>query len=159
MPTLVELATDVLSRQHRDNLFRHTSKNTTRQREQERNLLLGYCEQIEAQTNTIIDELNQLNEISIRTGAITVYLMKVKQYANKVTSNVSKLRSLASRLDSTTDDKDTNKISAEIVRLQADNDENKRKMIMYSTLVSAAGGLGADRTYKLLKKQTTKRKR
>ena len=100
-----------------------------------------------------------MNEISIRTGAITVYLMKVKQYANKVTSNVSKLRSLASRLDSTTDDKDTNKISAEIVRLQADNDENKRKMIMYSTLVSAAGGLGADRTYKLLKKQTTKRKR
>jgi len=124
-----------------------------------RDLLLSYCEEVTTTTKKLVDEISQLNELSIRTGAIAVYVMKVKQYANKVTSNVSKLRTLASRLDSITDQKDRNKIDSEIVRLSADNDENKRKMIMYSTLVSAAGGLGNDRTYKLLKKQTTKRKR
>ena len=149
MSSLVERASFLLSRCDEDDLFRNHS----------RNLLLGYCEQITTDTNLLLDEMNQLNELSIRTGAIAVYVMKVKQYANKVTSNVSKLRTLASRLDSITDQKDRKKIDSEIVRLSADNDENKRKMIMYSTLVSAAGGLGNDRTYKLLKKQTTKRKR
>ena len=148
MFSLVERASFLLSRCDEDDLFRNHS----------RNLLLGYCEQITKDTTLILDEINQLNELSIRTGAITVYVMKVKQYANKVTSNVSKLKTLASRLDSSTL-QDRNKIDSEIVRLSAENDENKRKMILYSTLVSAAGGLGNDRTYKLLKKQTTKRKR
>ena len=123
-----------------------------------RDLLLSYCEEVTTTTKKLVDEIRQLNELSIRTGAIAVYVMKVKQYANKVTSNVSKLKTLASRLDSSTL-QDRNKIDSEIVRLSAENDENKRKMILYSTLVSAAGGLGNDRTYKLLKKQTTKRKR
>jgi len=123
-----------------------------------RDLLLSYCEEVTTTTKKLVDEISQLNELSIRTGAIAVYVMKVKQYANKVTSNVSKLKTLASRLDSSTL-QDRNKIDSEIVRLSAENDENKRKMILYSTLVSAAGGLGNDRTYKLLKKQTTKRKR
>ena len=122
-----------------------------------RDLLLSYCEEVTTTTKKLVDEIRQLNELSIRTGAIAVYVMKVKQYANKVTSNVSKLKTLASRLDSSTL-QDRNKIDSEIVRLSAENDENKRKMILYSTLVSAAGGLGNDRTYKLLKKQTTKRK-
>jgi hypothetical protein len=158
MKTTVEQVVEVLSQTTRDRLIINP-KVLRLERKISRNLLLSYCEEITTITNTILDEMKQLNELSIRTGAITVYVMKVKQYANKVTSNVSKLRTLASRLDSITDQKDRNKIDSEIVRLSADNDENKRKMIMYSTLVSAAGGLGNDRTYKLLKKQTTKRKR
>ncbi len=149
MSSLVERASFLLSRCDEGDLFRNHS----------RNLLLGYCEQITKDTTLLLDEMNQLNELSMRTGAIAVYVMKVKQYANKVTSNVSKLKTLASRLDSSTNLQDRNKIDSEVIRLSADNDENKRKMIMYSTLVSAAGGFGNDRTYKLLKKQTTKRKR
>ena len=158
MKTTVEQVVEVLSQTTKDRLV-IKPKVLRPERKISRNLLLSYCEELTTITKTILDEMKQLNELSIRTGAIAVYVMKVKQYANKVTSNVSKLRTLASRLDSITDQKDRNKIDSEIVRLSADNDENKRKMIMYSTLVSAAGGLGNDRTYKLLKKQTTKRKR
>ena len=158
MKTTVEQVVEVLSQTTKDRLV-IKPKVLRPERKISRNLLLSYCEELTTITKTILDEMKQLNELSIRTGAIAVYVMKVKQYANKVTSNVSKLRTLASRLDSITDQKDRNKIDSEIVRLSADNNENKRKMIMYSTLVSAAGGLGNDRTYQLLKKQTTKRKR
>ena len=158
MKTIVNQVVEVLNQTTEDRLI--TNPRVIRSdKRMSRDLLLSYCEEVTTTTKKLVDEISQLNELSIRTGAIAVYVMKVKQYANKVTSNVSKLRTLASRLDSITDQKDRNKIDSEIVRLSADNDENKRKMIMYSTLVSAAGGLGNDRTYKLLKKQTTKRKR
>jgi hypothetical protein len=157
MNTIVNQVVEVLNQTTEDRLI--TNPRVIRSdKRMSRDLLLSYCEEITTTTKKLVDEISQLNELSIRTGAIAVYVMKVKQYANKVTSNVSKLKTLASRLDSSTL-QDRNKIDSEIVRLSAENDENKRKMILYSTLVSAAGGLGNDRTYKLLKKQTTKRKR
>jgi len=157
MKTIVNQVVEVLNQTTEDRLI--TNPRVIRSdKRMSRDLLLSYCEEVTTTTKKLVDEISQLNELSIRTGAIAVYVMKVKQYANKVTSNVSKLKTLASRLDSSTL-QDRNKIDSEIVRLSAENDENKRKMILYSTLVSAAGGLGNDRTYKLLKKQTTKRKR
>ena len=157
MNTIVNQVVEVLNQTTEDRLI--TNPRVIRSdKRMSRDLLLSYCEEVTTTTKKLVDEISQLNELSIRTGAITVYVMKVKQYANKVTSNVSKLKTLASRLDSSTL-QDRNKIDSEIVRLSAENDENKRKMILYSTLVSAAGGLGNDRTYKLLKKRTTKRKR
>ena len=156
MITIVNQVVEVLNQTTDDRLI--TNPRVIRSdKRMSRDLLLSYCEEVTTTTKKLVDEISQLNELSIRTGAIAVYVMKVKQYANKVTSNVSKLKTLASRLDSSTL-QDRNKIDSEIVRLSAENDENKRKMILYSTLVSAAGGLGNDRTYKLLKKQTTKRK-
>jgi len=103
------------------------------------------------------EELEQLKEISVRTGSITVFLAKVKQYANKVTSHVSKRRTLASKLETATGT-DVQKIQGEIARLEAETDEYERKMIMYNSLISAAGGLGNDRSYKLLKKLEKKKR-
>ena len=95
--------------------------------------------------------LSSIQEISLRSGAIAVYLAKVKQYANAVDRGVNKLKSLSSKLQNASDEKERNRIQGEIVRTDADVLSSLRKMQMYGSLVSASGGLGADRTYKLLK--------
>ena len=95
--------------------------------------------------------LGSIREISLRTGAIAVYLAKVKQYANAVDGGVNKLKSLSSKLQNASDEKERNRIQGEIVRVDAGVLSSLRKMEMYGSLVSASGGLGADRTYKLLK--------
>ena len=95
--------------------------------------------------------LGSIQEISLRTGAIAVYLAKVKQYANAVDRGVNKLKSLSSKLQNASDEKERNRIQGEIVRTDAEVLSSLRKMQMYGSLVSASGGLGADRTYKLLK--------
>jgi hypothetical protein len=105
----------------------------------------------------IKEELEQLEEISVRTGSLTVFLAKVKQYANKVSSHVSKRRTLGSKLE-TAAGTDIQKIQGEIARLEAETDEYEREMIMYNSLISAASGLGNDRSYKLLKKLEKKKR-
>jgi hypothetical protein len=110
----------------------------------------------------VVDVLNErsskeysstlIQEISLRTGAIALYLAKVKQYANKVDAGVNKLKSLSASLKNAPDEKERNRIHSEIVRVDADVLSSLRKMEMYSALVSASGGLGADRNYKQLKK-------
>ena len=107
----------------------------------------------------ITEKLVSLEEISLRTGAIAIYLTKVKQYANTVDRGVTKLKSLSSKLQNASDEKERNRIHSEIVRTDADVLSSLRKMEMYSSLVSASGGLGADRTYKLLKKMEKQKRR
>ena len=105
-------------------------------------------------------QLDSLHEVpSLRTGAIAVYLAKVKQYAKQVDQGVSKMRSLASDLASAKTPEIEKRIQAELWKTDALVLQALRKMDMYSALVSASGGLGADRTYKLLKKKMEKRKR
>lgn len=106
-------------------------------------------------------QLNALNEIpSLRTGAIAVYLAKVKQYANDVDKGVTKMRSLASQLTSAKTPEMEKKIQGELWNADAYVLQSLRKMDMYSALVSASGGLGAPKeTAKLIKKQSRTRKR
>ena len=105
-------------------------------------------------------QLDSLHEIlSLRTGAIAVYLAKVKQYAMQVDQGVSKMRSLASDLTSAKTPEIEKRIQAELWNTDALVLQALRKMDMYSALVSASGGLGADRTYKLLKQKMGKKKR
>ena len=104
-------------------------------------------------------QLQPLNEISLRTGAITGFLMKVKQYSSQVDKGVMKLKSLSSNLQNASDEKERNRITSEIVRTDADVLSSLRKMEMYSSLVSASGGLGVDRTYNLLKKMEKQKQR
>ena len=99
-----------------------------------------------------------LYELSLRTGAIAVYLAKVKQYASAVDKGVMKLKSLSASLKNVPDEKERNRIQSEIVRVDADVLSSLRKMQIYSAFVSASGGLGADRTYKLIKKMEKKRR-
>jgi len=103
--------------------------------------------------------LGSIQEISLRTGAIAVYLTKVKQYANKVDGGVNKLKSLSSKLQNASDEKERNRIQGEIVRTDADVLSSLRKMQMYGSLVSASGGLGADRSYKILKKMEKQKRK
>ena len=104
------------------------------------------------QKEEIMETLSSLQEISLRTGFIGGFLLKVKQYGNKVDQDVSKLKSLSSSLNTTKDDKERIKIQSEIVKTDSEVSHSLKKMIMYVGLVSGSGGLGGDRTYKLLKK-------
>ena len=104
-------------------------------------------------------QLQPLDEISLRTGLIGGFLMKVKQYGNKVDQGVSKLKSLSSSLNTVKDDKERDKIQSEIIKIDGDVFQSLRKMIMYVGLVSGSGGVGGDRTYNLLKKMEKHKRR
>ena len=110
------------------------------------------------QKEKIEDQVQPIDEISLRTGAIGGFLMKIKQYASQV-DGVTKLKSLSSNLQNVSDEKERNRITSEIVRTDADVLSSLRKMEMYSSLVSASGGLGVDRTYNLLKKMEKQKPR
>ena len=111
------------------------------------------------QKEQIEDQVQPIDEISLRTGAIEGFLMKVKQYASQVDKGVMKLKSLSSNLQNVSDEKERNRITSEIVRTDPDVLSSLRKMEMYSSLVSASGGLGVDRTYKLLKNMEKQKRR
>ena len=104
-------------------------------------------------------QIKSIQEISLRTGLIGGFLMKVKQYASQVDKGVMKLKSLSSNLQNVSDEKERNRIQGEIVRVDADVLSSLRRMEMYSSLVSASGGLGVDRTYKLLKNMEKQKRR
>jgi hypothetical protein len=104
-------------------------------------------------------QLQPLDEISLRTGLIGGFLMKVKQYGNKVDQGVSKLKSLSSSLNTVKDDKQRDRIHSEIVKTDGEVFQSLRKMIMYVGLVSGSGGIGSDRSYKLLKKMEKQKRR
>ena len=59
-------------------------------------------------------------------------------------------------MNTVSDDKERDKLHSEIVKTDGDVFQSLRKMIMYVGLVSGSGGLGGDRTYKLLKKMEKK---
>ena len=105
-------------------------------------------------------QLDSLQEITLRTGAIAVYLAKVKQYASEVDKGVTKMRSLASDLASAKTPEMEKRIQAELWKTDALVLQALRKMDMYSALVSASGGLGAPtETAKLIKKLETRKRR
>ena len=104
-------------------------------------------------------QLQPIDEISLRTGLIGGFLMKVKQYGSEVDKSVNKLKSLSSSLNTVSDDKDRDKIQSEIVKTDSEVFQSLRKMIMYVGLVSGSGGVGGDRTYKLLKKMEKQKRR
>ena len=110
--------------------------------------------------DTRVSNAELITEITLRTGAIAIYLAKVKQYANKVDSGVMKLKTLSNSLKSVATDEERNKLEGEIVRVDADVLMALRKMQMYSALVSASGGLGAPKeTTKLIKKMEKRKRR
>ena len=103
--------------------------------------------------------LHHLFEISWRTIGIAGGLAKVKQYSNRVDSGIQKLKSLSSSLQRAKDDEERWKILGDIQSVDGDVGSALKSMITFSSLVSATGGLGADRAYKLLKKLQKKKHR
>jgi len=103
-------------------------------------------------------QLKQLYEITIRTGAIGIWLAAVKKWANQVDRLASNMRTKASSLDTADTPEKKRKIDSELWTIKSNSDKALRKMLMYGSLISAASGLGADRSYKEIKKLTKRRK-
>ena len=107
----------------------------------------------------VLGEVEPLLEISLRTASIAGFLMMLKKYHGQVKQGVMKRKSLSTNLLNVSDEKERNRIQGEIVRVDADVLSSLRRMEMYSSLVSASGGLGVDRTYNLLKKMEKQKRR
>ena len=108
-------------------------------------------EEIDQLLDSNDDEIDQelLQEISLRTVSIGVFLAKAKQYANKIDASSKQLKSYAQKLD----DNDLKNCFTSVAELFY----QQRKMLMYSTLTSASTGIRTDRNYKILQ-QLSKRK-
>ena len=90
--------------------------------------------------------------ISLRTGVIAVGLMKTKQYANQIDQRVRTLKSDAGKLRTSKTPEDTNKTLADAFGTIADLFYLQRKMMMYSSLTSAATGMDSAKQTKILQK-------
>ena len=110
-------------------------------------------------TKEEIENKYQLTEITIRTGAIGMWLGLVKKWANRVDSLAASMKSKASTLDNADTLEKRNKIDKELWTIKSDSDKALRSMSMYGSLISAAGGLGAVKNYKEIKKQLSKRRK
>ena len=110
-------------------------------------------EMIQATHNTL------LMEITIRTTAITGYLAIIKKWGNTIDSLTGRMKSLASSLDTIDTPQKKQKIESELWSIDSEISKALRKMVIYGSLISAAGGLGADRAYKEIKKLTKQRRK
>jgi hypothetical protein len=111
-------------------------------------------EEIEAKYN-----LHRLEEIAVRTSAIGIWLATIKKWASTVDSLAASIKSKASAFDTADTIEKRNKIEKELWTIQSDSDKALRKMIIYGSLISAAGGLGIVKNYKEIKKQLSKRRK
>jgi len=103
------------------------------------------------------NQLQHLSEISIRTVGIGVSLAKIKQYANKVDTGIQKIKSLANTLKTAKNETERNRIHGDISTIDADVLSGLRSMEMYSSLLTASGLVGLEKT--LIKKlKSTKRR-
>ena len=66
---------------------------------------------------------------------------------------------MASSLDTTDTPQKKQKIESELWSIDSEISKALRKMVIYGSLISAAGGLGADRAYKEIKKLTKQRRK
>ena len=110
-------------------------------------------------SSTQVNELDDLNEISIRTGAIGGFVLKSNQYAKVINQQSKVLKNTANNLSNSTTPEEERKLISAAFSTIADLFYADAKMLSYATLTAASAGLGADRTYKLLQNQKRKTKR
>ena len=106
-----------------------------------------------------VDELDDLNEISIRTGAIGGFVLKSNQYAKVINQKVNVLKNTANNLSRSTTPEDDRKQISDAFSTIADLFYAEGKMLSYATWTAASAGVGADRTWKHLLKQKRNTKR
>ena len=100
-----------------------------------------------------VDELDDLNEISIRTGAIGGFVLKSNQYGKVINQKVNVLKNTANNLSRSTTPEDDRKQISDAFSTIADLFYAEGKMLSYATWTAASAGVGADRTWKHLQKQ------
>ena len=106
-----------------------------------------------------VDELDDLNEISIRTGAIGGFVLKSNQYGKVINQKVNVLKNTANNLSRSTTPEDDRKQISDAFSTIADLFNAEGKMLSYATWTAASAGVGADRTWKHLLKQERNTKR
>ena len=106
-----------------------------------------------------VDELDDLNEISIRTGAIGGFVLKSNQYGKVINQKVNVLKNTANNLSRSTTPEDDRKQISDAFSTIADLFNAEGKMLSYATWTAASVGVGADRTWKHLLKQKRNTKR
>ncbi len=106
-----------------------------------------------------VDELDDLNEISIRTGAIGGFVLKSNQYGKVINQKVNVLKNTANNLSRSTTPEDDRKQISDAFSTIADLFYAEGKMLSYATWTAASAGVGADRTWKHLLKQKRNTKR
>ena len=106
-----------------------------------------------------VDELDDLNEISIRTGAIGGFVLKSNQYGKIINQKVNVLKNTANNLSRSTTPEDDRKQISDAFSTIADLFYAEGKMLSYATWTAASAGVGADRTWKHLLKQKRNTKR
>mgnify|MGYP000515895146 FL=1 len=106
-----------------------------------------------------VDELDDLNEISIRTGAIGGFVLKSNQYGKIINQKVNVLKNTANNLSRSTTPEDDRKQISDAFSTIADLFNAEGKMLSYATWTAASAGVGADRTWKHLLKQKRNTKR
>ena len=106
-----------------------------------------------------VDELDDLNEISIRTGAIGGFVLKSNQYGKVINQKVNVLKNTANNLSRSTTPEDDRKQISDAFSTIADLFNAEGKMLSYATWTAASAGVGADRTRKHLLKQKRNTKR
>ena len=106
-----------------------------------------------------VDELDDLNEISIRTGAIGGFVLKSNQYGKVINQKVNVLKNTANNLSRSITPEDDRKQISDAFSTIADLFNAEGKMLSYATWTAASAGVGADRTWKHLLKQKRNTKR
>ena len=106
-----------------------------------------------------VDELDDLNEISIRTGAIGGFVLKSNQYGKVINQKVNVLKNTANNLSRSTTPEDGRKQISDAFSTIADLFYAEGKMLSYATWTAASAGVGADRTWRHLLKQKRNTKR
>ena len=123
--------------------------------------MTNLVEQTRQYLNETPDDLETefLNEVvSLRTGAIVVGLGKVKQYANKIDQEVTKLKRDASDLRKSSPEDAPSHI-ADALDAMGKLFYLQRKMQMYAAITIASTGLGVDSSHEILRKLDKRKSR
>ena len=98
------------------------------------------------------DESLQLQEISIRTIGLATSMMGNRKYTNQAKQVSTKLKSLAGRMGSSKEDDERWNLLSKAMEYLAQYIEADSGIGRTQNYTTAVGSVGADRSYKLLKK-------
>lgn len=110
-------------------------------------------------TEEIEHELQELQEISIRTIGLATAMMGNRKYTNQAKQVSSRLKQLAGRMGSSKEDDERWNLLAKSMEYLADYIEAVSGIGRTQNYTTAVGSVGADRSYKLLKKLEKRKSR
>ncbi len=105
------------------------------------------------------EELQNLEEISIRTIGLGATMLKHRGHRQKTLQHATKMRSLGGQLISKSEDDERFKLLGTALQIFADYMIADAGMSASNNQTTAVGTVGVDRAYKMLKKMTKVKRR